>query len=426
MPECRAVGEPELSAIDQEFLAGEHGEGARLAAQLVVALGKIYGARDLVPVSSVQVAGVSYRNLGEAGLDFLRNWSEAGARVRVPTMLNPAGMDLAAWQEHGIPEEFALRQREVIEAYQRFGVTLSCTCTPYLIGACPRYGDHLAWSESSAVAFANSILGARSNREGGPSALAAAILGKTARYGLHLDEARRATHVIDVTCPVREPADFGALGYLVGRIAGDGVPVLRLHAGPEALGHLQDPVSSPWLPHLKSLSAAVAASGAVGLCHIEGVTPEARRVPDLIAPDRSEAVIDSLRPAYEALNSHGDYVDLVSLGCPHASLAELERIGRLLRDRRVKVELWITASRATLAEAERRGLVEPLLAAGARIMADTCVVVMPVAGRGFRVLATDSAKMAIYAPSHCGLSTRFGPLEACIEAAVTGRWPGWP
>ncbi|MCL6429361.1 MAG: aconitase X catalytic domain-containing protein [Anaerolineae bacterium] len=422
MPECCAVGELQLSSADQQFLAGERGEGARLAAQLVVALGRIYGARDLVPISSVQVAGVSYRNLGEAGLEFLRSWAEAGARVRVPSMLNPAGMDLLAWQEHGIPEAFARRQQAVIEAYERLGVTVSCTCTPYLVGTRPQHGEHLAWSESSAVAFANSIFGARTNREGGPSALAAAILGKTARYGLHLDEARRATHVIDVTCPLHGPTDFGALGYLVGRIAGDGVPLLRLRAGPAALAGLEDPAASRWLPHLKCLTAAAAASGAVGLCHIEGVTPETRERPDLIAPQATRLAIESLRPAYEALNGTEDYVDLVSVGCPHASLGELAQVARLLRGRRTKVELWITTARATLQQARRRGFLEPLLSAGARVMADTCLVVMPMAGRGFRVLATDSAKMAVYAPAHCGLTARFGPLEACIEAAVTGRW----
>jgi predicted aconitase len=420
--EALPLAELRLDWAEEDLLAGLQGEGARLAAQLVVALGRIYGAQDLVPVASVQVAGVSYRNLGVAGLDFLQSWARKGAVARVASLLNPAGMDLVAWREHGIPEEFARQQLAVIDAYKSLGVTASCTCTPYLIGNAPRSGEHLAWSESSAVAFANSVLGARTNREGGPGALAAAILGKTARYGLHLDEQRRATLIVDVTCPVRSPADFGALGYLVGGLAGDGVPLLRLHAGPKALAGQDDLLRSPYVPHLKALGAAMAASGAVALYHVAGVTPEARRRDDLVAPGAVHATVEDLAPAYEALNRSGAHVDLVSIGCPHASLAELARVARILQGRRVRADLWITAARATLEKARRQGLWEPLIRAGARLMADTCLVVAPVAHFGYRSLATDSAKMATYAPGHCGLATHFGSLEACLEAAVTGWW----
>ncbi len=413
-----------LSRLTCDYLAGAYGEGARLAAQLVTALGRIYGAEDLVPVASVQVAGVSYRNLGAAGLDFLREWAAKGAVARVPSTLNPAGMDLVAWREHGIPEEFARQQLAVIDAYRCLGVTTSCTCTPYLVGNLPRYGEHLAWSESSAVAFANSILGARTNREGGPGALAAAILGQTARYGLHLDAGRRATLVVDVTCPVRSPADFGALGYLVGRLAGEGVPLLRLRVGAEDLAARDDLVQSPYLDHLKALGAAMAASGAVGLYHIADVTPEVRRRDDLVAPGAARVVLEDLAPGYAALNTAAADIDLVSIGCPHASIEELAEVAEQLRGRRVRAELWITSARATLEEAWRRGIGEALAASGAHLMADTCLVVAPMAHFRYRVLATNSAKMATYAPGHCGLSTRFGPVEACVEAAVTGRWRG--
>ncbi|RLC61657.1 MAG: hypothetical protein DRI80_08215, partial [Chloroflexota bacterium] len=153
-----------LSAEEQAMLAGDSGPGVRKAMEIVVTLGRIYGARRLVPVGSVQVAGVSYRNLGEAGLEFLREWAGQGARVRVPTTLNPAGMDLHAWRELGFSETFAHRQLAVIEAYRRLGVRTTCTCTPYLVGNVPRRGEHIAWAESSAVSYANSVLGARTNR----------------------------------------------------------------------------------------------------------------------------------------------------------------------------------------------------------------------------------------------------------------------
>lgn len=424
-PDCEAADDAlQFDAATAQALAGARGEGARLAAQLVVALGRIYGARDLVPVASVQVAGVSYRNLGQAGLGFLSDWAAKGGRAAVPSMLNPAGMDLVAWREHGIPAEFAGQQLEVIEAYRRLGVTTSCTCAPYQDGAAPGYGQHLAWSESSAVAFANSVLGARTNREGGPSALAAAILGRTARYGLHLDEERRATLVVEVACRLRSEADFGALGYLVGRLAGDRVPLLRLLAGPEGLERAEDLLGSAYLAQLKALGAAMAASGAVALYHIAGVTPEARRRRDLVAAEAEQVTIDDLAPGYAALNGAGGQVDIVSIGCPHASLAELAATAELLGGRRVRTELWLTSSRSAVQEARRRGLAQRLESSGARLMADTCLVVAPMAHYGFRSLATNSAKMAAYAPGHCGLATHFGPLEACVEAAVSGRWGG--
>ncbi len=172
-----------LSTEEQGMLAGEMGPGVQKAIEIVVALGKIYGADELAPVESVQVAGVSYKNLGPAGLDFLREWAEQGGKVRVPTFLNPAGMDLRRWRELNFAEDFARPQLQVVEAFATMGIKPTCTCTPYFIGQVPAMGAHLAWAESSAVSFANSALGARTNREGGPSALAAAISGRVARYG---------------------------------------------------------------------------------------------------------------------------------------------------------------------------------------------------------------------------------------------------
>ena len=390
------------------MLSGEAGAGVQRAMEIIVALGRIYGAADLVPVASVQVSGVSYKNLGEAGLQFLQEWAGQGARARVPATLNPAGMDLLSWRELGFPEEFARRQVAVVEAYTALGVAPAATCAPYLAGQPPRRGEHLAWAESSAVSYANSVLGARTNREGGPSALAAAVAGRTARYGLHLDKGRRATAIVDVRCPLRSEADLGALGFLVGRQGGNGVPLLR---GVREEGLI-----------LRTMGAAMAASGAVALFHVEGVTPEAQdRLP--IAPGARELVVDDLAPAYRALNGPAEEIDLVSLGCPHASLAEIEAVAGALDGHRLATALWITTARTTRQAAEQAGLVARIEAAGGRVVADTCMVVAPVAGLGFRTLATNSAKMAFYAPSHSKLSVRFGSMEQCIEAALTGRWP---
>ncbi len=178
-----------LTKNEQKMLDGEEGYAAKKSMEILVALGNIYGAEKLIEVGSVQVAGVSYHNLGDAGLEFLNELAKDG-KVKVLTTLNPAGMDLENWQNLGIDPEFARKQNLVIEAFSKMGIIVSCTCTPYLIGNLPRYGEHVAWSESSAVTFANSVIGAKTNREGGPSALAAAFVGKTPCYGLHLDENR--------------------------------------------------------------------------------------------------------------------------------------------------------------------------------------------------------------------------------------------
>jgi len=401
----------ELSPEERSMLEGHLGPGVRKAMEIVVGLGRVYGARRLVPVASAQVAGVSYRNLGEAGLEFLRDWAGLGARVRVPATLNPAGVDLGAWRELGFSEAFARRQQAVIDAYRQFGVCATCTCTPYLVGSVPSRGEHVAWAESSAVSYANSVLGARTNREGGPGALAAAITGRTAAYGLHLDEERRARLKVIVRCPVRALSDFGALGYLVGKVAGSRVPYFT---GLE--GTATDVA-------LKALGAAMAASGAVALYHVAGVTPEADE-PGVLAPDHETLTVDDLRPAYAALNSDASEIDLVWFGCPHASLEEIAEVARLLAGRRVRTALWITTARKVREQAESAGLVKEIEAAGGRVVADMCVVVAPMQELNFRTVATPSGKGAIYLPSHAGLRVRYGTVKQCVEAAVSGIWVG--
>jgi hypothetical protein len=409
-----SAGMLRLSSEEEAMLAGEAGPGVQKAMEIVVALGQIYGAADLVPVASVQVSGVSYKNLGDAGLEFLQSWAAQGARARVPATLNPAGMDLSHWQELGFARDFARQQEAIIAAYTTLGIRPACTCTPYLVGAMPQFGEHLAWAESSAVSYANSVLGARTNREGGPSALAAAITGRTARYGLHLNHNRAATAIVHVRCPLRSEADLGALGYLVGQQVKSGVPYFRF----------QDwDFGEPGQDGLKTLGAAMAASGAVALYHVEGVTPETE-AQDLRLPGVETLEVDDLSPGYAALDGPAEEVDLVSLGCPHASLAEIQRIADHLAGRRLQAGLWITTAQAIRAAAEATGLVARIEAAGGRVVADTCMVVAPVADLGYRTLATNSAKMAFYTPSHSGLSVRFGTLEQCLEAAETGKWRG--
>jgi len=400
----------QLTDEERSMLQGNQGEGVRKAMEIVVALGTIYGADDLVPVSHVQVSGVSYKNLGDAGLEFLREWAAQGARVRVPTTLNPAGMDLRHWRELGFPADFAAQQQAVLDAFTAMGIEATCTCTPYLVGYAPKLGDHIAWGESSAISFANSVLGARTNREGGPGALAAAIVGRTARYGLHLDENRAPTHLVDVRCPVRSSSDWSALGYLVGKRVANGVPYLR---GLDA--------AACDVTNLKALGAAMAASGAVALYHIEGVTPESNIKYQI--SNTKEVSLESLDEGYAALNtSDSNSIDLVWIGCPHASLEEIEQIADRLDGKRARSTLWITAAHQVRDEAESRGLLARIEVAGGRIVSDTCLVVAPVEALGFRSMATNSGKGAFYGPSHAHVATHFGSLEQCLDTAIRGEW----
>jgi predicted aconitase len=394
--------------------------------EIVVALARIYGAADLVPIRHAQIAGVSYKNLGDAGVAFLNEWADDGAKVRVPATLNPMGMERDRWQAWGINENFATPQLSVIGAFTKMGVTPTMSCTPYLFpDFAPHRGDTLAWAESSAVAFANSVIGARTNREGGPSAIAAAIVGRTARYGFHLDENRRAGHVIEVRCPVRSVADFGALSYIVGKAVGNGVPWFADLAA--WLPPLPSDITMGGLAgdRLKTLGAGLAAYGAVAVYHIAGYTPEGKDAGEsLIRSDAVRLTIDSLDEAYRVMDADPDLrrIDLVTVGCPHASLTEIEQVAAYLRGKRLATRLWVTTAAITRERAASLGYVATIEAAGGEVVADTCAVVAPMHMLDVRSMATNAGKMACYAPMHSGVKMRFGDLEACLDAAVSGEW----
>ena len=216
----------ELTQEQNDMLSGKRGNAVKKSMGILVALGEIFGAKRLLPVKSVQVSGVSYHNLGDAGLEFLEEMAKDG-KVRVRTTLNPAGMDRERWRELGIPEDFAEKQIQVIDAFGKMGIETTCTCTPYLIGNKPEKGDHISWGESSAVTYANSVLGAYTNKEGGPSALAAALTGFTPEYGYHLEETRQPNFVVNVAAKVDSPMLFGALGMVIGKKAEGKVPLIK-------------------------------------------------------------------------------------------------------------------------------------------------------------------------------------------------------
>jgi len=395
----------QLTLEEKEILAGAQGRATQKAMQILVALGDIYGAMRMIPVSSVQIAGVSYDNLGEAGLQFLSEMAEGGGKVRVLTTLNPSGMDSENWRTLGIPPDFAEKQMRVLEAFSRMGVTTTCTCTPYLTGNLPRYAEHLAWSESSAVCYANSIIGARSNREGGPSALAAALTGRTPEYGLHLPENRHPAVTFQVDARLVENRDFGALGKVIGE------KIEASKATPYILG-----VQSATLANLKSFCASLATYGGVALFHMPGITPEA----PLFTPTRERITITQadLEAAIYSLNDAGEAeVDFVSLGCPHLSLHEIAQIAFLLEGKQVNKEFWITTARPTKQIADHMGYTRIIEEAGAKFAADTCCVVAPIRGR-FTALATDSAKACYYAYAKNKFKTAFLPFDEVVRLAL--------
>ncbi|ASJ12284.1 aconitase X catalytic domain-containing protein [Thermococcus thioreducens] len=383
-----------LTKEEELILTGEYGYALQKAMEILVALGEIYGADRLIPIKSAQIAGVSYKNIGKAGVEFLRDFVDAGAKVSVYTTLNPAGIG---------DEDFMEKQIEVLELYRRMGIEITSTCTPYYGANLPKFGDHLAWSESSAVSFANSILGARTNREGGPSSLAAAIVGKTPNYGLHLEENRKATIRISVEAKVETFVDYSALGYHLGKALGNDVPYF--------VG------LNPKNPDfLKELGAAMAASGSIALYHVEGETPEYRNA--IVDKIETITVEDSdIQAVREQFSDEWSEIDMILIGCPHASLAEIKEIAELLkmRGRPLRIPMFVTASRAVKALADSLGYTDIIERYNGRIIPDACFVVSPIKG-WYRGIATNSGKSAFYFRSF-GFSVRLDNVENLINNA---------
>lgn len=374
-----------LTRIEEAMLEGEEGEAVARAMGLLVALGEVFEAERLIEVESAHISGVSYKNLGETGLEFLEEMAKLEARTRVRATLNPAGMDLERWREMGVSEVFAGRQLKVIEAYRRMGVEATCTCTPYLIGQRPRFGDQVSWAESSAVAYVNSVLGARTNRETGPTAVASAITGRAPLYGYRLRENREPTIIIDVTTELNSKVGYGALGYLIGKEANRCVPYMK-------------GVGVARIEELKALSAACATSGGIALYHIEGLTPEAREMSSrLRGLERITVEKEDLEEVVERFS--GDLEDpIICLGCPHCSLKELMEAAKLLESLKGE-RLWAFTSREIYRKAERLGIIEVIESAGGRVYRDTCMVVAPLREMGWREVAVDSFKAAYYLSS---------------------------
>ncbi|MFB6133176.1 MAG: aconitase X [Halanaeroarchaeum sp.] len=383
---------------EEEALLESDDPAVRKSMELLVRLGDIYGAEEMVEIASAQASGISYKSIGDPGVEFLEGFAEEGAEVRVQTFANPAGMDIERWEEMSVPEEFATQQRRILEALREMGVTLSFTCTPYLAGNLPRRNQHVAWAESSAVSFVNSVVGARSNREGGPSALAAAITGRTPRYGLHIPENRTPTHHVQVDATLETQADFAALGSWTGRIVEDEIP------------HFSG-IEDASTDDLKSLGAAMAATGAVALYFVEGITT------DETPPTGVETLAfesTDRREEYEALTDT-EHVDLIVFGCPHASIEEIEQVADRVEGESIDGDMWVCTSRSNRSWADRQGYTETIEEAGGRVLSDTCNVVAPIEEMGYESTATDSAKAATYLPGFGNQRVHFDDKLSLLE-----------
>jgi hypothetical protein len=365
-----------LSREEEAILEGEEGEGMQKAMELLVAVGDIRGAEKLIPVSRVHVSGVSYKTIGEAGLEFLRELAGTGARTRVLATLNPAGIDLEDWKRLGFGEAFAARQLEIVKEYIKMNILPSCTCTPYLAGNLPGRGEIVSWSESSAVVFANSILGARTNRESGVLALASALIGKTPFYGLHLDENRSPTLEVKVEVELKSEADYSALGYYVGKHY-PGIPLFSK--------------ISPKIDDLKALSAALG----VGGVDMFRLNYDAKL-------ETASFGREELRETFEELNT-AEEVDVVCVGCPHCSLKEINDVLRRSPD----VRTWVFTGR------QNANLFTPR--DRLRIIKDTCMVVAPLEELGIEAIGVNSAKAAFYASHLSNMKVRFDSVENLLK-----------
>jgi predicted aconitase len=407
-----------LSDVESAMLEGELGEAPRLAMSILARVAPLYGADRFIEVTKAHIDGCIYE--GEAGLAFAESLAEAGGRVRVPTSLNVISLDRARWQALGQDERFAARARRPGAAYLQMGAQPTFTCAPYQTDAAPAFGEQIAWSESNAVAYANSIIGARTNRYGDYLDISCAITGRAPASGLHLGENRLGSHLIvldDLPFGLEERTDFYAvLGYLLGRVCPDGIPVV------EGLTRTPDD------DQLKALCAAAATSGAIAMLHLVGITPEAATIRDAFDGRQPVTVtwagMTELKHVRELLTTaRSDELDVVAFGSPHCSLAECQELAGLMSGNHAAdgVQVFVTTSSAVRAIDAQTGVLAELERFGASVTADTCIAVAPLVRPGSRALMTNSAKYAHYGPGLIGVESVFGTTADCVHSAIAGR-----
>lgn len=408
-----------LSAQERDLLDGESGEAVALAMRVLTRTAEALRAERLIAISSAHIDSCLYH--GDASVDFAVRLAELGAEVQVPTTLNVSSLDLLHPELFRGPERTSVAARRLMDAYVEMGCTATWTCAPYQLPRRPDFGETIAWAESNAIVFANSVLGARTDRYGDFIDICAAIVGRVPEAGLHREENRVGETVFDVGALSEElrRADifYAALGNLIGKESGPGPPVI---VGLPATTTEDD---------LKALGATAASSGSVAMFHAVGITPEAPTLEAALGdrpPQRTVVVsTEVIRAARDALGAlpPGTELDAVSVGTPHFSLREFALLDERLRaaDASVSVPFYVSTSRFVLEEAQRRGLVESCERAGVTLVTDTCTYVTPILDPAASRAMTNSGKWAYYAPANLGITTAFGSLEECVLSAVAGR-----
>jgi predicted aconitase len=408
----------DLTSDEQAMLSGAKGEGVAMAMRIVADTARLMGAESLIPVQSAHIDGALYH--GDSGTLFAERLVELGAKVSIRATLNVGGLDLMGCSKVNLPAHEREMAGRMMRAYIKLGCEPTWTCAPYQAGHRPALGSDVAWGESNAVVFCNSVLGARTNRYGDFLDIACAISGRAPRYGLHLSENRYARFATDLlTLPaelVNAETFWPIFGSLYGRLAGGSIGVVTgvaQHPGEDAL---------------KAFGAASASTGGVGLFHIMGVTPEA---PDLETVTGGQPLSETIIIT-EAMFAdqrrrmatvHGvSRIDAVAIGSPHLSAAELTELDRLIGARKLALPFYACTGRHALTEIEKSNTRSSLEAAGVTLVADTCVVVTPILkDMAGGVLMTNSGKFAQYAPGNTGYGVVFGSMAECVESAITGR-----
>ncbi len=408
----------ELSERDRALLGGDLGPAARMAASILVRMADVVGAREMIDITRAHIDATIY--VGDAGLEFAERLASTGGRVTVPSTLNVSGLDEHHWKEWPVAPDWAEKAHRQMNAYQKMGTIPIWTCAPYQTEHAPKRGEQIAWGESNAIVFANSVLGARTERYPDYLDIAAAIAGRVPAVGLHLEENRRGQLVLDlksVPASVAARDDFyPVLGHLAGKLAGERIPVLA---------HLE---ARPTEDQLKALGAAASSSGSVALFHIVGITPEAPTLDAALhgrsAEETFEIRLEHLIAARRELETAtGEELDLVVLGSPHFSFEEMKRLAPLLegRERHPGVTFLVTTSRIMRDLAGSAGLLRTLESFGGRVTVDTCILATPMLPKTVRRLMTNSGKYALYSPGLLGVEVAYGSLEDCVSSAVAGR-----
>ncbi|MHA1966070.1 MAG: aconitase X [Candidatus Thorarchaeota archaeon] len=405
-----------LTREEEQSLQGAQGEAVQLAMSVLVKVGKMYGADRMTRIENVHVDASSYYGISDAGMEFCEKLAEEGAVYKVPTTLCIASIDFERYAEFDVAQECVEKQLRIADAHLKMGAIPSWTCTPYQCDSSVRFGQNIAWGESNAIAFVNSVIGARTIRCADFVDICAAITGLMPRFDLYLDDERKGSVLFkldDLDTRYFTSADYAALGYYVGGVADSRVPVLQ---------GVSKTVS---VNQLKAFSAAVSTSGSIGLFHMCEITPEAKNLDKAFGGEKpSETVVfgqDELREVRNSFSTHDEAEpEIAILGCPHYSVEELREAAHLLKNRRLAANkhLWIFTNRYTHEKAQQMGILEKINETGAKVICDTCFLLFPTEAWELGSIATDSAKMAHYAPGLGEFRVSFFDKVQCIESVT--------